>query len=178
MTGDQTNRSAERSNKTLPRHLSRLGSVQALYQMDMSGADVSDVVEQFAEFRFVSDAEYGEDDAAGNALAGGDVAFFKDIVEGVVRKQRDIDPMVDQQLATGWRLVRVDSTLRAILRAGVYELMDRPDVPARVVINEYINVGHSFFDGDEPRVINGVLNALAIRLRENEFPAGDTAKAI
>jgi N utilization substance protein B len=90
----------------------------------------------------------------------------------VVRRQRDIDPLVDQQLATGWRLVRVDSILRAILRAGVFELMERPDVPARVIINEYINVAHAFFSEDEPRVVNGVLDRIAHKLRTAELNPG------
>jgi N utilization substance protein B len=86
-----------------------------------------------------------------------------------VRRQREIDPMLDQQLAAGWRLGRVDSILRAILRAGVYELLERPDVPARVVINEYIEIAHAFFDEDEPKVVNGILDKLARRLRPAEF---------
>ena len=80
-----------------------------------------------------------------------------------------IDPLIDQQLAHGWRLTRIDSILRAVLRAGVFELMERRDVPGRVVINEYINVAHSFFSEDEPKVVNGVLDNLARQLRAAEF---------
>lgn len=83
--------------------------------------------------------------------------------------------MVDEQLATGWRLVRVDSILRAVLRAGAAELLDRDDVPGRVVINEYINVARFFFSEDEPRVVNGVLDKIAHTVRSQEF-AGRTAK--
>jgi N utilization substance protein B len=86
-----------------------------------------------------------------------------------VRRQRDIDPVVDQQLAAGWRLARIDSILRAILRSAVYELMERADVPARVIINEYIELAHAFFSGDEPKVVNGVLDKLARRYRPQEF---------
>ena len=91
-----------------------------------------------------------------------------------MRRQRDIDPLVDQQLAEGWRLVRIDAIVRAILRAGVFELMERPDVPRRVVINEYINVAHAFFSEDEPKVVNGVLDKLARQLRAAEFKRDDT----
>ena len=77
--------------------------------------------------------------------------------------------MIDEQLAIGWRLVRVNSILRAILRGGVAELLDRPDVPARVAINEYVNVAHFFFDEDEPRVVNGVLDKIARKVRCSEF---------
>ena len=87
----------------------------------------------------------------------------------MVRRQRDLDPLTDEQLAQGWRLVRVDSILRAILRAGVFELIDRRDVPARVVINEYIEVAHAFFSGEEPKVVNGILDRLARKLRPAEF---------
>ena len=89
----------------------------------------------------------------------------------MVRRQRDVDPLVDQQLAKGWRLKRIDSTLRAILRAGVFEILERPDVPARVVITEYINVAHAFFEDDEPKVVNGVLDAVARQMRPAEFAA-------
>ena len=68
--------------------------------------------------------------------------------------------------------MRVDSILRAILRAGVFELMERPDVPARVIINEYINVAHAFFSDDEPRVVNGVLDKIAHKLRPAELAPG------
>ncbi len=88
-----------------------------------------------------------------------------------MRRQRELDPLIDQQLRTGWRLVRVDSILRAILRAGVFELMERSDVPARVTINEYINIAKAFFEGEEPKVINGVLDRIAHKLRASEFEA-------
>ncbi len=145
-----------------------MAAVQALYQMDLAGTDVADVIDEFERLRFngvLSDAA-GE---TGNELEGADPTFFAELLRGVVRSQRDIDPLVDQQLATGWRLVRVDAILRAILRAGVFELRERSDVPARVVITEYINVAHAFFDQDEPRVINGVLDAIARRARPQEF---------
>ena len=93
------------------------------------------------------------------------------IVEGVVREQLRIDPLVDQHLAEGWRLNRVDSILRAILRAGAYEILLRDDVPARVVISEYIDLAHAFFEGDEPKVVNGILDKIARSARPKEFEA-------
>lgn len=166
---DETKSGSRRkvSDKPQPRHLSRIGAVQALYQMDLAGADAGDVVDQFSQFRFAPTdaASLGEGAEGTTDLAGGDVQFFSDVVLGVVSYQREIDPLVDQQLAEGWRLVRVDSILRAILRAGTFELLKRKDVPPRVVINEYINVGHAFFFDDETRVINGVLDALALKIR-------------
>lgn len=152
------------------RSAGRMAAVQALYQMDLAGADVSNVIHEFTTLRFPA-----ED--VDETLAGADAAFFAELVRGVVRRQRDIDPMIDQQLALNWRLKRVDSTLRAILRSGAFELIERQDVPYRVVINEYIEVAHAFFDDDEPKVVNGVLDRLARRLRVAEFEERQAAKA-
>lgn len=158
----------DRAAKPLaPRSAARLGAVQALYQMDLAQTDLDDVIGEFLAARVGRKAE-------DRALKDADTAFFGDVLKGVVRRQREIDPLIDQQLAQGWRLTRIDSILRAVLRAGVFELLERTDVPARVVINEYILVAHAFFSDDEPRVVNGVLDRLARRLRAAEFspPAG------
>lgn len=150
------------------RSTARMAAVQALYQMDIAGTDVSDVIEQFATLRFNRvESEHAGDNA--NDLNGADPTFFAELLHGVVKRQLDIDPIVDKQLAEGWRLRRIDSTLRAILRAGVLELLERPDVPSRVVISEYVNVAHAFFDADEPKVVNGVLDALARQIRPGEL---------
>lgn len=153
------------------RSAGRMAAVQALYQMDLAGTDVSDVIHEFTTLRFSTDAtaENPAEETAEATTPAADAAFFAELVRGVVRRQRDIDPMIDHQLAMNWRLKRVDSTLRAILRAGTFELIERRDVPARVVINEYIEVAHAFFDDDEPKVANGVLDRLARRLRVSEF---------
>lgn len=157
-----------------PRTVSRMAAVQALYQMDLAGTDAGDVIEQFmaAESAAAAASQKGNDEAETlTNLAGADATFFAEIVKGAVRRQLDIDPMVDQQLRTGWRLVRVDSILRAILRGGVFELLERSDVPARVTINEYINIAKAFFEGDEPKVVNGVLDRIAHKVRAKEFEA-------
>ena len=147
--------------------------MQALYQMDLAGTDLNDVIEEFISQRMSDEADEETAEATRTRIArrsaGADKQFFADILRAVVRRQRDIDPMIDDQLATGWRLVRVDSILRAILRAGVCELLDRADVPVRVVINEYINVARFFFNEDEPRVVNGVLDKIARKVRAAEF---------
>ena len=137
--------------------------MQALYQMDLAETDLNEVIEEFKAHRLGADAEDG-------TVAGADAEHFARVLNGVVRRQREIDPMIDQQLATGWRLVRVDAILRAILRAGGFELLELTDVPVRVVISEYIDVAHAFFEGDEPRVVNGVLDQLARKLRPGELP--------
>ena len=166
-------------NKTLSgrqaRSVARLAAIQALYQMDLAGTDAGEVIEEYVALRFAAapaDAPETDDaDEGRNDLEGADPTYFADLVKGVVRRQRELDPLIDQQLRTGWRLVRVDSILRAILRAGVYELMERSDVPARVTINEYINIAKAYFEGDEPKVVNGVLDRIARKLRAKEFEA-------
>jgi N utilization substance protein B len=150
-------------NKGLSRSQARLAAVQALYQMDLAETDLAEVIEEFKTHRLNPGGE--------GAAAGGDADHFARVLHGVVRLQRDIDPMIDHQLATGWRLVRVDAILRAILRAGAFELIELADVPVRVVINEYVEVAHAFLEGDESRVVNGVLDQIARKVRPGELPA-------
>lgn len=145
-----------------PRSAARVAAVQALYQMDLAATDLNAVIGEFEAFRFGPEAE-------DPALADADRDFFRSLVRGAVRRQREIDPMIDRQLAEGWRLARIDSILRAILRVAALELVERSDVPARVVITEYVNTAHAFLGGEEPRVVNGVLDKLARRLRPAEF---------
>ena len=153
---------AKRANRALSRSAARLAAVQALYQMDMTGIDLNEVIQEFQSHRLGKDL-------AGSELCEAEAEFFRDLVQGVVREQRRIDPLVDQHLAEGWRLNRVDSILRAILRAGAYEVLMRPDVPSRVVITEYLDLAHAFFEGEEPKVVNGILDKLAREERPQEF---------
>ena len=169
-----SNKQPAAASEALPaRTAARLAAVQALYQMDLAGTDLNDVIAEFVSQRMSADVaadEVAPEDAASHVdLTGADKQFFADILRAVLRRQREIDPMIDDQLASGWRLVRVDSILRAVLRAGVCELVERSDVPVRVVINEYINVARFFFSEDEPRVVNGVLDKVARKVRAAEF---------
>jgi N utilization substance protein B len=154
---------ASRNSKGLSRSQARLAAVQALYQMDLAETDLAAVIEEFKTHRLGTETDNGTGTEA-------DPKHFADVLRGVVRRQREIDPMIDQQLAEGWRLTRIDSILRAILRAATYELAELTDVPPRVIISEYIDVAHAFFEGDESRVVNGVLDSLARKLRPGELP--------
>lgn len=145
-----------------PRFAARVAAVQALYQMDIAKTDVAGVIAQFTDARFPN----AEND---DLVAGADEMFFSELLRGVIRRQRDIDPLIDERLADGWRLARLDRTLGALMRAATFEIVDRQDVPARVVINEYIDIAHAFFEGDEPKVVNGVLDRLARTFRSAEF---------
>jgi len=155
---------SEMPNRAASRSAARLAAVQALYQMDMTGIDLNEVVAEFETHRLGQEVE-------GEQYCEAEAQFFRDLVEGVVREQRRLDPMIDQQLAEGWRLTRVDSILRAILRSGAYELLLRDDVPARVVITEYVDIAHAFFGEDEPKVVNGILDRLGHKARPQEFAA-------
>ena len=130
--------------------------------MDMTAIDLSQVIAEFEAHRLGQEVE-------GCQYREAEPEFFRDIVEGVVREQLRIDPLVDRHLAEGWRLNRVDSILRAILRAGAYEILMRKDVPSRVVITEYVDLAHAFFEGEESRVVNGIVDKLAHEVRPEEF---------
>lgn len=140
------------------RSVARLAAVQALYQMEVSSAGAEAVIREFAEHRFDRDI----DDVT---LAGADEAFFADLVRGVVAHQGAVDTAVAARLAQNWRLERIDATVRAILRAGAFELAHRPDVPTEVVIDEYVELAKSFFDGPEPGFVNGALDGVAQDVR-------------
>jgi N utilization substance protein B len=144
------------------RSAARLAAVQALYQMELSGVGAEDAVREFIEHRFGSEPETG---AAGEI----DAEFFGAIARGVPLHQDEIDAGITKVLSADWRLPRIDSILRAILRAGAFELIARKDVPAKVVIDEYVDVSHAFFSGDEPSFVNAALDKLARRKRAAEF---------
>jgi N utilization substance protein B len=143
------------------RSVARLAAVQALYQMEVSGVGVEAVIREFTEHRFDRGIE-GDESAP---LAAADEAFFADLVRGVVGVQREIDAAVVKRLATGWRLERLDATVRAILRAGAFELAHRADVPVEVVIDEYVELAKSFFEGPESGFVNGALDGVARDVR-------------
>lgn len=151
------------------RSSARLAAVQALYQMDIAGAATNDVFAEFESFWIGREIE-------GEEYKPAEIAFFRDIVEGVVRDQVRLDREVDETLASGWPLKRVDAIVRAVMRAGAHELLNRSDVPARVVITEYVDVAHAFVERDEAGMVNAVLDRIARRYRPAEFePTTGTA---
>jgi N utilization substance protein B len=144
------------------RRAARLAAVQAIYQMELTGVGADEVALEFADHRFGKESETS---SAGMP----DEQFFGDIVRGVPQHQVEIDRSIARCLSADWKLNRVDSILRAILRAAAFELIGRKDVPAKVVIDEYVDVAHAFFQGDEPSFINAALDKLAHRKRAPEF---------
>lgn len=144
------------------RGAARLAAVQALYQMDIAGTGLNDILAEFESHWIGREVE-------GAQYLPAEAAFFRDVVSGVVREQRRLDPLVDQVLAEGWPLKRIEAILRAVLRAGAYELGHRSDVPARVVVSEYVDVANAFVDKDETGMINAVLDQIARQFRAGEF---------
>jgi N utilization substance protein B len=140
------------------RHWARLGAVQALYQLEMGGEGHADVIREFKDHRFgkiVDEIDMPEVD----------YAHFERIVNGVIARQAEIDQGIDKVLRAGWPLARLDATVRAILRAGAFELLVCSDVPPKVALNEYVELAGEFFSGEEPSFINGVLDGYLKSLR-------------
>lgn len=141
------------------RRSARLSAVQAMYQMEVSGQGAQSVVLQFRDHRF------GHDDEPGDYIEA-DEDFFEDLLNGIVARQNEVDGLVRGALREGWKLSRLDATVRAILRSGGYELLARDDVPTKTVINEYIDIAHAFFEGPEPGFVNATLDTLARQVRQ------------
>jgi N utilization substance protein B len=144
------------------RGAARLAAVQALYQMDLAATPLNNILAEFESHWMGREVE-------GEEYLPAEAAHFRDVVRGVVDEQRALDPMIDAALARSWPLKRIEAVLRAILRAGAYELKRKPDVPARVVVSEYVDVAHAFVDREEIGMVNAVLDQLARQLRAGEF---------
>lgn len=139
--------------------MARLAAVQAMYQMELTGLDAETVAREFIEHRFSAQPD----------SPAPEEALFGDVVRGVPHRQTEIDRAIAACLAADWKLSRIDSILRAILRAAAYELIARPDIPAKVVIDEYLDVTHAFFNGDEVGFVNAALDRLAREKRAGEL---------
>jgi N utilization substance protein B len=148
--------------KSDKRSAARLAASQALYQMEITGKGLNDLLAEF-------EAHWIGQEIEGDAYMPADPTFFRDIVSGVLHDQTPIDRGLDDTLAKGWPLRRVEALMRAILRAAFYELRNRLDVPARVVVTEYVDVAAAFFGSEESGMINAVLDALAHETRPTEF---------
>jgi N utilization substance protein B len=146
------------STRSRSRSAARLAAVQALYQQEMEGTPVARLLKEFHDYRLgatIGEEQYHE----------AELTFFDDLVSGVDSRRADIDKAITGKLATGWTLERLDRPMRALLRAGTYELMARADVPVGSVISEYVDVAHAFFDKRESGFVNGLLDAIAKEVR-------------
>ena len=140
------------------RAAARLAAVQALYQLEMEGTALAQLLDEFHRHRLGAEIE-------GDQYAEAEVAFFDDTVRGVAARSEEIDTLLAAKLAEGWSLERLDKTMHQILRAGAWELMARADVPVATTISEYVDVAHAFFEQREAKFVNGVLDAMAKEVR-------------
>jgi len=160
--------SAPPGTRAARRRAARLAAVQALYQAEMTGAAPEVVIAEFRAHRLGREIDgegYGEADAA----------MFVELVKGVVARRAEIDPLIADSLARGWSFDRIERLARLVLELGVFELLAKADVPIAVVIDEYVDLTHAFFAGQEPRFVHGVLDRLGKRLRG--APGGQPAQA-
>ena len=157
----QQDRSIRPANR---RGAARLAAVQALYQMELADSSVAAIVAEYENFRLGGELD-------GEQIVEADPVWFRAVVAGVVQNQREIDPVIHAVLPADWPLKRIDILLRAVLRAGVFEIVHRRDVPPRVAVTEYVDVAHAFFTGEEPGMVNGVLDRIARKYRADEMDA-------
>ncbi|MGN6154199.1 MAG: transcription antitermination factor NusB [Sphingomicrobium sp.] len=146
------------ASRSKSRSAARLAAVQALYQQEMEGTPLPRLLKEFHDHRLgatIEDEQYHEAERD----------FFDDIVMGADARKADIDKAIAGKLATGWTLERLDRPMRAILRAGTYELLARADVPIGSVISEYVDVAHAFYDKRESGFVNGLLDSIAKDVR-------------
>lgn len=154
--GDKSPRLSAKEKRA--RTVARLALVQALYQMEITGGGVESIIREFIDHRFDGDLE-------GEPLAEADETFFAEGARSIVKEQSTIDTLVSERLAAGWRIERLDTTVRAILRAGAWELKYRSDIGLEVIINEYVEIARAFFDETEARFVNGALDGIAKDVR-------------
>ncbi|MCR9236050.1 MAG: transcription antitermination factor NusB [Alphaproteobacteria bacterium] len=158
----EVNKTDAQTRPANKRGAARLGAVQALYQMDIGGTPLQQVVAEFESVRLGKEID-------GEQYLEADAAYFRGILAGVVKEQVQLDPLIHKALTSDWPLARIDSLLRAVLRAATFEILKRKDVPAKVIINEYVDVTKAYFLEDEPKMVNGVLDHIARDVRASEF---------
>lgn len=174
MTGAPSDKPAKRPGRrhTKRQTAARLAAVQALYQIEQTEQAVSLVLKEFEAYRL---------DGVDTEVSGGAKAseeLFAELVSGVSKSSTEIDLKIGEWLADGWSVERLEIILRSILRLGVYELMARWQVPAASVVSEYVSIADSFYENDEPRMVNAVLDRAARTLRRGELEArNESAKS-
>jgi N utilization substance protein B len=126
--------------------------------MEVGGTGVLEIVAEFEAHRLGKELD-------GETYLKADPSWFRSIVSGVVRDQRKLDPLIGSALQDDWALSRLDSTVRAILRAGTFELLERKDVPVPVIVTEYVEIAKAFFEDEEPKLVNAVLDRIAKQIR-------------
>jgi N utilization substance protein B len=147
------------------RSAARLVAVQALYEMDMVNADADAVLEEFLQKRWRQSDGDRPENSEDAPLTEPDHEWLADLVHGVAAGREELDGLISPALSEDWTVDRLEALLRVILRAGTYELKNKTNIPTAVIISEYLDVAHAFFEGGETRMVNGVLDHLARDLR-------------
>jgi N utilization substance protein B len=156
------NRSSKGNRPAGRRSVARLFAVQALYEIEFGGGVPEAVI---ADFRAHRQTE--EIDGAQMREADGD--WFTEIVRGVSKRQPEIDEAIRDAMPRAGAIDRMEAILRYALRCATYEIMARIDVPATTVIDEYTGIVRAFFGAREIKLANGVIDAVARRLRPGEY---------
>ena len=144
------------------RSAARLAAVQGLYQMDLTGKGVNEVLSEFERFWIGREIE-------GDQYKPAERGLFRAIIQGVIAHQVPLDRAADRILSDAWPLKRVEALMRSVLRAGAYELTYTPDVPVKVAVSEYVDIASAFLDKDEVGMINAVLDRIARETRAEEL---------
>lgn len=155
-------KSEKRGDKHSRRTLARLNATQALYQMGMEESTAEEIVEQFLSHRVGAEID-------GLQFKDADKNLFRDLVIGANERLEEIDAEINAHLDKDRTLEKLDLVMQACLRVAVYELLARIDTKALVLITEYVGLARSFFTGNEPAFVNGVLDRLARKIRAGEF---------
>ena len=138
-----------------PRTAARLAAVQALYQMKMTGAALTDIIEEFVHFRLLAADE-------NHGFGRPDTQLFRDLISGTASHVNHIDPLIASALSKEGSLDKLETTLQAILQVGVFELISPLETPTEVVINEYVDLTHAFYEKQTVGLVNGVLDKVAL----------------
>lgn len=139
----------------------RLAAVQALYQMEQTGQSAKAAIRDLMNDRLgVGPNEEPVEEA--------DPDLFKAIVEATIEHQTAVDTAILARLSKGWKLSRLDSTTRSILRAAVAELIAHQELSRRILLDEYVSLAHDFFDKTEANFVNAVLDNVSKDLRGGE----------
>jgi len=153
----------------IDRSSARLAAVQALYEIDMTGVSADPVLQEFLKDRWKARPGMVDEEENFPDLAPPDGALLAELIRGVSAKRDDLDGIIGPALSGDWTVERLEVILRATLRAGTFELLSTSKVPAKVIINEYVNVAKAFFDDNKPGLVNGVLDKIARVLRTAEM---------
>jgi len=173
-----TEKTGRKNNSSQRRSAARLAAVQGLYEIEMNGVSVDRVLADFLDHGIGAKTllTLAEDESEVEAtLAEPDKVLFAAILRGVVARQDDFDTMINAALSSDWSVERLESVLRAVLRAGAFELATRTDIPPRVAISEYVDVAKAFFSSTEPGLVNAVLDRIAKVVRSDDF-GGDAKR--